>query len=147
MIRKRIPRQDDPAIFALVEELLLPYASQTKPGLRLSLNSLRERLKPCITYVEAGTGGRVSGFIAVQPDKGRMNVHLLAVHRRDQGRGLGAKLMLQAERTAGFYGCREVVLWVDEANAGAQRFYGKLGYVAVDYHAQLRCYMLRKMLL
>ncbi len=147
MLRKRIPRQDDSMIYGLVEKLLLPFALQTVPHLRLSRTDILKRLKSCITYVDTAAGRLPVGFITlrVERDK-RLSVDMLAVNPKFQGRGIGTRLMRQAERTAGERGCREVVLWVDEANTQAQAFYVRKGYDTVHYDARLRCYMMMKRL-
>lgn len=144
MLRKRVPKRDDAAIFGLVERLLLPFARQTLPGLRLSRNTIRNRLKSCITFVYAAAGNKTAGFIALKLERDRLAIDMLAVDPNYQGRGIGTRLMRQAERTSREHGLREVVLWVDEANVQAQRFYIKHGYEAVYYDHRLRCYLLMK---
>ncbi|AEI42091.1 GNAT family N-acetyltransferase [Paenibacillus mucilaginosus] len=145
MIRKRIPRQDDTTIYRLIEELLVPYARQTKPGLLLTPALIRKRLAGGITYVDTAAGRKPAGFILLKPkERERLRVDLLAVHRSYQGHGIGRRLMEKAERTAAMHGCREVELWVDEANVNAQRFYHRLGYGAVYYDVRLRCYLMVK---
>lgn len=144
MLRKRVPKRDDRTIYELVETLLLPYARQTNPGLRLSRVSLSDRLKSCITFVDAAAGNKVAGFIAIRRGRDRLLIDMLAVSPKVQGKGIGSRLMRQAERTAGEHGLREIVLWVDEANRPAQGFYVKHGYEAIHYDVQLRCYLLRK---
>ncbi|GLI10566.1 hypothetical protein YDYSG_66000 [Paenibacillus tyrfis] len=147
MLRKRIPRQDDGIIYGLVEKLLLPFARQTVPDLRVSRTDILNRLKSCVTYVDTAAGRLPVGFIALRVDRDkRLSVDMLAVNPKFQGRGIGTRLMRQAERTAGDRGCREVVLWVDDANTLAQTFYVQKGYDTVHYDARLRCYMMMKRL-
>lgn len=144
MLRKRVPKRDDAVICGLVERLLLPFAQQTMPGLSLSRNTIRNRLKSCMTFVYAAAGDKAAGFIALKRERDRLSIDMLAVDPKYQGQGIGSRLMRQSERTAGEYGLREIVLWVDEANVQAQRFYIKHGYKAVTYDHRLRCYLLRK---
>ncbi|MBP1157082.1 MULTISPECIES: GNAT family N-acetyltransferase [unclassified Paenibacillus] len=144
MLRKRVPKRDDGVICELVERLLLPFAQQTKPGLRLNRSTIRNRLQLCITFVDAAAGDKAAGFIALKRERGRLLIDMLAVNPKYQGQGIGSRLMLQAQRTANTYGLREIVLWVDEDNLQAQRFYIKHGYEAVYYEHGLRCYLLRK---
>ncbi|KEQ23123.1 GNAT family N-acetyltransferase [Paenibacillus tyrfis] len=147
MLRKRIPRQDDGIIYGLVEKLLLPFARQTVPDLRIGRTDIIKRLKSCDTYVDTAAGRLPVGFIALRVDRDkRLSVDMLAVNPKFQGRGIGTHLMRQAERTAGERGCREVVLWVDDANTQAQTFYVRKGYDTVHYDARLRCYMMMKRL-
>lgn len=144
MLRKRVPKRDDGEICELVERLLLPFAWQTKPGLRLSRSTIRNRLKLCTTFVDAAAGDKAVGFIALKRERERLLIDMLAVNSKYQGQGVGSRLMNQAQRTAKAYGLREIVLWVDEDNLQAQRFYIKHGYEAVYYEQRLRCYLLRK---
>jgi ribosomal protein S18 acetylase RimI-like enzyme len=144
MLRKRIPKQDDGAIFGMVDQLLLPFTRETKPGLSLSRTTLRHRLKPCVTYVEAGPGRTVAGFISLRPNRDTLFIDMLAVQSRYQGRGVGGRLMQQADRVAQRLGSRSIGLWVDESNYKAQRFYEKKGFHPVHYDARVRCYFLIK---
>ncbi|TVY05553.1 GNAT family N-acetyltransferase [Paenibacillus cremeus] len=144
MLRKRIPSRDDAVIMELVEQLLVPFAKETVPDLRLDATMLRRRLDDCTTYVAMSAGGRTIGFVSLKPDRERLSVDMLAVSSKYQGLGVGARLMHQAERTAQQYGCREVTLWVDEANKQAQRFYLRNGYMPTNYDHRLRCYFMTK---
>ncbi|MCZ8513651.1 GNAT family N-acetyltransferase [Paenibacillus filicis] len=146
MIRKRIPQQDDRTIYTLTTELLLPYARQTFPHLQLTPSVLRSRLEACSTYVVASAGRRPVAFITLRTVREHLQVDMLAVHQREQGRGVGSRLMRFAERYAGARGCREIRLWVDEANNQAQRFYMKHGYQIIHFDPNLKCYMMVKRL-
>ncbi|WP_028548887.1 GNAT family N-acetyltransferase [Paenibacillus sp. UNC451MF] len=147
MIRRRNPRQDDKVILELVELLLLPYARLTQPELRVTLPLIRERLKGSSTYVSSGGGGRTpSGFITLRNDRESVNIDMLAVHPRAQGKGIGSKLMEHAERFSKLAGKDEIRLWVDDTNAQAQRFYASKNYVPIQYNSLIRCYQLSKRL-
>ncbi|NDW44959.1 GNAT family N-acetyltransferase [Ruegeria sp. PrR005] len=63
--------------------------------------------------------GRVAGFIA--RDGGEICSLYLA--RKAQGRGLGARLLQQAQHSA-----EQLELWTFQANAGARRFYERHGF-------------------
>lgn len=144
MIRKRIPRRDDGVIYELVQKELLPYAKQTLPGARVSRPLLRSRLKRCSTYVETEAGRVPVGFISLITDRERLSVDMLAVHPRHQGKGIGKRLMLYAERKAQTLGLPEVTLWVDEANGRARSFYERLGYAPIYYDPYMRCFLMGK---
>lgn len=144
MLRKRNPKQDDGAIYRMVDQLLLPFTRETQPKLSLTRNALRGRLKPCITYVEAGPGKTVAGFISLRQNRETLFVDMLAVQSRYQGRGVGGRLLLQAERVARRLGCRTIGLWVDESNRNAQGFYEAKGFHPVHYDATVKCYFLVK---
>ncbi|MCU9837624.1 GNAT family N-acetyltransferase [Ruegeria sp. WL0004] len=63
--------------------------------------------------------GRVAGFIA--RDGGEICSLYLA--RKAQGRGLGARLLQQAQHSA-----EQLELWTFQANVGARRFYERHGF-------------------
>jgi ribosomal protein S18 acetylase RimI-like enzyme len=71
------------------------------------------------------------GSVMVGYDGHRGWVNYLAVDPRHQGEGLGAKLMIEAERRLVLRGCPKVNLQVRAANEEAVGFYQHLGY-AVD---------------
>lgn len=146
MIRRRIPRKDDKAILELVELLLVPYARLTQPDLRVNMRTIRERLRPCETYVSVQAGRTPAGFIALRRVRDALYIDLLAVHPRSQGRGVGSRLLDRAERDAVIAGDSELRLLVDDTNVQAQRFYASKGYEPVQYNAAIRCYLLSKRL-
>lgn len=146
MIRKRIPKKDDGILFELVDKLLLPYARQTMPELRLSMPIIRKRLNRCMTYVDASSGGQAIGFVSLKPEKDILFVDMLAVNPRYQGSGVGSRLMRQAERVAELQGSGSIQLWVDDINGNAQRFYMRHGFEPIHYDPRLRCYLMAKRL-
>ncbi len=89
-------------------------------------------------------GGKVVGFISYGPDemtKGTWEVYWLAVHKRQQGKGIGRELMQHAEKEALKAKARQLVLETSSLQNydHVRRFYEKLGYVTVatvpDYFA------------
>ncbi|CAG7649004.1 GNAT family N-acetyltransferase [Paenibacillus allorhizosphaerae] len=146
MLRKRIQKKDDGIIFELVDKLLLPYARQTMPELRLNLPIIRKRLNDCTTYVDTAAGGQTVGFVSLKPEKDSVFIDMLAVDPKYQGKGVGSRLMRQAERVAALHGCSQIHLWVDDVNGQAQRFYMRHGFEPVQYDPRLRCYLMSKRL-
>jgi ribosomal protein S18 acetylase RimI-like enzyme len=146
LIRKRIPQNDDKMILELVVRLLVPFARKTQPNVRVDLKVIRERLRGCTTYVAVSGGRMPSGFVTLKPERDAMYIDMLAVHPNYQGRGLGSRLMEQAERSALEMGAGELYLWVDEANHSAQRFYALRRYEPIHYDGTIRCYLLIKRL-
>lgn len=144
MIRKRIPHQDDRVILELVQQLLVPFAKETQPDLRVDMATIRHRLKPCLVFVESISRNKPAGFVSLRLEKDRIYVDMLAVHPKWQGRGVGSKLLEHAERIAMLKGYHEVYLWVDEANVQAQRFYRTKQYQVIHYDTTIRCYFLSK---
>ncbi|MCR8633230.1 MULTISPECIES: GNAT family N-acetyltransferase [Paenibacillus] len=146
MIRKRIPKQDDKAIWNLIVLLLVPFARKTQPNLRVDMATVRARLRRCTTFIALNGGRSPSGFISLKFEKHAMFVDMLAVHPRSQGRGLGSRLLEHAERVALQAGYNEVCLWVDEANRSAQQFYSSRHYEAAHYDSTIKCYLMVKRL-
>lgn len=144
MLRKRVAGRDDRAIYRLVDELLIPFARETKPDVKFSMPILRERLKPCTTYVYAAGSRAPSAFISFRSGQDVMFVEMLAVDSRLQGRGIGSRLLALAEHRARKLRCREMRLWVDEANTSAQQFYRSRGYEPIYYERSVRCYLMSK---
>lgn len=144
MIRKRIPRQDDKVILQLVDMLLVPYARLTQPDLRIDMSTIKQRLKPCSTYVSVHAGRAPQGFIALRKVQDVMYIDMLAVHPQSQGRGVGSRLMEHAERAAVLAGIKELRLWVDDTNTQAQRFYASKQYTTLHHNNVIRCYLMSK---
>lgn len=55
-------------------------------------------------------------------------VHAVYVHPDARGSGASAALMKAAIESAGAKGASRVVLWVNEANTTARRFYARIGF-------------------
>lgn len=145
---------DVPALFRLVREEVLPYAQQSSPGLRVTPDELRLRLRRAAVLVAVrGASGRrrdgaVIGFVSViatpggrvradggdgEPGGGDAWIDLIAVARSIQSKGVGSRLMKAAESFAERCGAGRVWVIVDAANRRAVTFYGRHGYA--DYGA------------
>jgi len=77
-------------------------------------------------------GARVLGFAATHPDRDDPGAdHLAALHTdpRARGKGVGAALMREIADRLGALGRQRLWCWVLSANAGARRFYARLGAV------------------
>jgi ribosomal protein S18 acetylase RimI-like enzyme len=146
LIRKRIPSRDDKAILCLVQALLVPFARNSQPDLRVDLKTIKTRLKDCDNFVAMGAGRQPCGFISIRPGNEGMFIDMLAVNPRLQGKGIGSQLLFHAERAALKAGKREIFLYVDDSNVQAQRFYASKYYEPIHYDSHIRCYMLRKQL-
>jgi len=76
-------------------------------------------------------GGQQAGFGHMRCDE----VTMLYVREADQGRGLGARLLLQLFEEIGCLGHRHAHLWVLEKNSKARDFYRRMGGVPVARRA------------
>jgi mycothiol synthase len=88
-------------------------------------------------FLLARRDGRIVGFhwTKVHPD-GAGEVYVIAVHPSEQGSGLGAVLLQRGLAYLQRRGCPSVLLYVDESNAGALRFYERRGFTRYDLDVQ-----------
>jgi ribosomal protein S18 acetylase RimI-like enzyme len=145
MIRKRKPLLDDRAIYRMIVKELLPYHRQTSPQARLSFVTVRKRLNKGITKVSAaGLTRRPQGFITYFKQEGKLFVDMLAVRAPFQGKGIGARLLTNALSYGRRSGCKQVMLYVDKSNDGAQRFYTRHGFATVRLEQSIQCYLMSR---
>lgn len=146
VIRKRIPERDDRSILDLIRSELLPYTKRTMPGVTLDRRTLTKRLSGDTTYVFVRNGVQPIGFVSCLIRGRKLNIDMIAVDRQAQGKGLGSQLMKTAERFGRRHGCDQAVLYVDQANRKAQRFYERKGYTIQAEIAMFQCYEMSKRL-
>ncbi|WP_127530650.1 GNAT family N-acetyltransferase [Paenibacillus kobensis] len=144
-IRARSPHSDDAPILQLIRDEIIPfsylYSLQDAP----SQKELRARLDMGATYVASySTTNYPYGFVHAIAQGEVLYVDLLAVHPTCRKRGVGANLMERAEQYGMASGCREALLFVDESNDAAVRFYEKLGYRVTGFADKFRCHEMRK---
>ena len=93
------------------------------------LHATAETISFCGAMIEQGLvrvaveGGRVQGFVARRGEE-ILSLYLAA---EAQGRGLGARLLLEAQGAS-----PNLKLWTFQRNTGAQRFYERHGFVEVE---------------
>lgn len=146
MVIRWLRRGDLSAIVQIVQRELIPLSPHPHPRGRKLRQEIKTRLQQGSTLV-AETDGRTAAFLHLIIQQRVLFVDLLAVDRAYQGAGLGARLMKRAERQALEQNCAAARLYVDEENEGGRRFYERLGYGIVAYHASLQCYEMAKRLL
>ncbi|WP_127585357.1 GNAT family N-acetyltransferase [Paenibacillus koleovorans] len=144
MITRRIAQRDDRTILRIVRNELLPYTERTMPGITVDRQTLSKRLSEGTTFVLLRKGIQPVGFVCCLLRGKTLNIDMLAVDRHAQGRGLGSRLMEAAESFGRRNKCTKAVLYVDQANRGAQRFYVRKGYVTRQYIDQYDTYELEK---
>ena len=82
--------------------------------------------------------GRVCAGVAVDfPESETAELHRLYVRPDQRGRGLGSRLVHQAEAHARSNGASRIVLWSDTRFTTAHRLYIRLGYVQAEGQRQL----------
>ncbi len=144
MIRMRIPRLDDGAIFKLVMQELLPLVQLHKPWTQFSMPELKARLKHQTTFTVSASRGAAFGFVTVKSNQRVLNIDMLALDPKYHKRGYGKALMLAAEKYGVQKGCNRAVLSVDEPNRNAQGFYSALGYQVQQFAPDMNCYIMSK---
>jgi ribosomal protein S18 acetylase RimI-like enzyme len=147
MIRKRVASIDDTVIHNLIRQEIVPFSKKYKNSSSISVSSIQKRLMRNSTFVYAKGNRSPLGFISIITKNRILFVDMLAVNSRFQGRGLGKKLMLEAEQFALKKRCRAMRLFVDETNTKAIGFYESLGYSISRYVTEIDCYLMDKSLL
>jgi ribosomal protein S18 acetylase RimI-like enzyme len=96
--------------------------------------SLAEALRERDLVLVAVDGNTVFGFawvIITRALDRAAYLRLLVVSAEQQSRGIGAALLVRAEREARASGCRHLVLLVTKTNRRARSFYERHGYAHV----------------
>jgi GNAT superfamily N-acetyltransferase len=103
--------------------------------------------RPLVLTIDEGDGQVVGGLWG-RTALGWLFVELLFVPESLRGRGIGADLMLRAEREAVARGCHSA--WLDTFEFQARKFYERLGYSCfghlADYPAGFSRYFMKKAL-
>jgi ribosomal protein S18 acetylase RimI-like enzyme len=110
------------AAFAIEAEL---YDDTSLPPLRESREQLLADLDRCLGLV-ALDGARLVGSVRVRVDGASLHIARLSVAPEQQGRGLGALLLAQAEAVAD---ATEALLFTGHLSASNLRLYERAGYV------------------
>jgi ribosomal protein S18 acetylase RimI-like enzyme len=143
-IRKRRAGWDDRKIYSLVKNELWPYTQRTFPDSKINFRTVRDRLNGGVTFVADIGRTRTAGFLACVVKDESLFIDLLAVDPRCRRQGAGAALMQFAEKFGRKNGCRHSLLYVNDDNRNARRFYGRLGYRKLRYESFIKCYLLIK---
>jgi ribosomal protein S18 acetylase RimI-like enzyme len=144
-IRPRSPRQDDSAILQLIRNEIIPYSYLYSLQDAPTQEELRKRLDLGATYSAVfPSTSQPYGFVHAVAHGQLLYVDLLAVLPSCRQRGVGRRLMEEAETYGLTAGCNEALLFVDEGNDAARRFYEKLGYRVTGFADHVRCYEMRK---
>lgn len=116
---------------AVVEVLARAYAGTADEGwTREQFDERRgyEWFDPADLLVADEDGRIVALHWTKRRDDATGEVYNLAVHPDAQGRGLGGLMLRAGLAHLAERGCRDVVLWVDRANARGLRLYGAHGF-------------------
>jgi ribosomal protein S18 acetylase RimI-like enzyme len=146
MIRRRKRKMDDRAIHRMIMNELIPYTGMEVSKKETTLQAISRRLNQRKTYVMTCSGVKPCGFVSFDVKSRRLLIDMIAMNRGSQGKGLGGRLLAAAERYGKRRKCMEAILFVDESNPGAQRFYDRKGYEVTEYLPEIQCYRLAKQL-
>lgn len=151
-------KRDADAVYGLIRRELVPLSRNQVRREDVTDRALHARLRKGRTFIAlGGRSAAVDGFVHLmikdvpvdaQPQGSRLlQIDMLAVRRDRQGRRLGTRLLEEAERYGRNRRCTAAMLFVDEGNERAVRFYARAGYQTVRYLPDYRCYELRKPLI
>lgn len=146
MIAKRKSTQDDTIIIQLIKDELLPLALLRFPDTLFNKEEFLLRLSNGTTYVWKERAGRIIGFIHLFVQDQMVWLDMIAVHRHQQGRGVGRKLVQHALNFGKAYRMDAISLYVDKSNRKALQFYKSLGFRSIQYHPHIYCYELSRAL-
>jgi ribosomal protein S18 acetylase RimI-like enzyme len=146
VIQARKSHRDDRSIFELIKKELLPFTRQSNPTLKFNRKDVKYRLSKVKTFVIKPAGRRCFGFISYFVHDKQLFIDMLAIDKSYSGKGWGSKLLTKAERIGKRRGCMAVLLYVDEVNTNAQRFYERKGFRPAGYEPKLKCYLFEKVL-
>ncbi|MDO7907426.1 GNAT family N-acetyltransferase [Paenibacillus sp. JX-17] len=147
MIRPRQFQLDDPFIYHLIENELVPLSHLSADEINSILKDIPRRLNRGITFVTCPNHPEQAvGFIHAMLHGELLYIDMLAVLRSEQRKHHGHHLLEYAEQFARTRGCQRAKVLVDEGNQQALRFYRKSGYTVHKFIDLTRCYELRKTL-
>ena len=109
--------EDDPAAASIIEASLLQMLRATLP----------QSDNAALTLVCRNDDGDLIGGLSGSTSYGWLLVKVLWVAEKQRGRGVGSRLLAEAERRAQENGCHAA--WLDTSNPDAVPFYRARGYV------------------
>lgn len=147
MIRYRRPKQDDPVIYDLINNELVPYSHLSSHEIETVLKELPQRLSRGVTLV-ASTHYEADpvAFIHFLVHGDLLYIDMMAVAPSHQRKRHGKTLMAHAEKFAISRQCRRAKVLVDRDNTRAHLFYRKQGYQTQRFIQVSKCYELEKRL-
>ncbi|MBP2000493.1 ribosomal protein S18 acetylase RimI-like enzyme [Paenibacillus shirakamiensis] len=147
MIRYRRPRQDDPVIYRLIEQELVPHSHLSKGSLDAVIRELPKRLTRGVTLIGSPNyEADAVAFVHFMIHGDLLYIDMMAVAPAEQRKRYGKTLLSQAESFATSRGCNRAKVMVDKDNKRAKVFYKKLGYKTTRYVPISLCYEMEKTL-
>ncbi|MGN7456450.1 GNAT family N-acetyltransferase [Paenibacillus pasadenensis] len=138
-IRYRGHRPDDlPTLIRLIRTELMPMSHTVSPDDPAVLAELPDRFDSGRTIVAAPEGGPPLGFVHFGQIHSLLHIDMLVVDPASRKHGIGLELMRRAEREGTLGGSLMAVLFVDDVNEKARRFYAREGYEPVRHFPDLK---------
>lgn len=124
-------RVEQPAITACVRAAYAPYVARIGREPAPMCADYASLIERGVVYVLPDDAG-VRGVLVMEPVDGALFIENVAVHPRDQGHGLGRRLMAYVEARARELGSSEIRLYTNERMTENLAFYARLGFEEVD---------------
>jgi len=145
VIRNRLPRMDDAELIKLIRHELLPFSHTVSQHDASAISEIPRRLSLGKTLVASlSRTSTPIAFIHYIVTGDVIYVDMLVTHPQHRNRKWGKKLMAKCEADAIAQHCAAIRLFVDQSNAKALQFYSDLGYSAISFHSDIRCYEMLK---
>ncbi|OXM17238.1 GNAT family N-acetyltransferase [Paenibacillus herberti] len=129
----------------LIRTELIPMSYTVSPDDATVIAGLPDRFRSGATIVASPkNGGKLLGFIHYGQLQGMLHIDMLVVNPQHRRSGIGLKLLKQAEQNGKYARNLMSVLYVDDVNEKARRFYTREGYEPVRHHPELKVTLFTK---
>ncbi len=132
IIVRRVTAADAEAVLALWRVVFPAYADPAHPQRDATRSIARKLAFGDGLFWLAERDGRLVGTAMAGYDGHRGWLYSVGVHPEARRAGVGARLVIEAERALAALGCPKVNLQVFASNAAAQAFWRSVGYARDD---------------
>lgn len=142
---RSLDNSDLPELVKLIQTELIPMSYTVSPDDASVIAGLPDRLRSGETIVAAlSKRGKTLGFVHFSLMQGILHIDMLVIHPQSRKHGIGKELMRLAEQRGRIAGSVMSVLYVDDVNEKARRFYIREGYESVRHFPELKVTMWTK---
>lgn len=147
MIRNRRPKQDDPMIYHLIKQELVPYSHLSTSELQQVIQDLPKRLSRGTTLVSSlQYESDLIAFIHFMINGKLLYIDMIAVSPQYRRQQIGKGLLAHAEYYGASRGCTYSKLTVEQGNTRAKSFYTNFGYTTTKRLPHIKCFEMTKSL-
>lgn len=147
MIRYRRPKQDDPIIYKLIKQELVPYSHLSPQELNQVILDLPKRMSRGTTLVSSFQyESDPIAFIHFMVHGKLLYIDMIAVSAQYRRQQVGKALLAHAEHFAASRSCTSSKLTVEQGNTRAERFYANFGYSRTKNLTHIQCFEMTKVL-